>query len=63
MTIGVPVRPMLANPIKDLSEAFTRFGKENTEENTRFVAEYKYDGERVQVHMSENGKVHLFSRR
>ena len=50
-----PIRPMLADRVKSEKEATEKFGKE-------FAAEYKLDGERVQIHL-ENGKVDLFSRK
>jgi len=49
-----PIRPMLADRIKSEEEALIKFGKE-------FAAEYKLDGERVQIHI-EGDKVVLFSR-
>ena len=50
-----PVRPMLADRVKSESEALEKMGK-------KFAAEYKLDGERVQVHL-KNKQVILFSRR
>jgi DNA ligase-1 len=50
-----PIRPMLADRVKSEEEALEKLGGE-------FAAEYKLDGERVQVHLKED-KVILFSRR
>ncbi|MCV0430305.1 ATP-dependent DNA ligase [Nitrosopumilus sp.] len=49
-----PIRPMLADRVKSEQEAIEKMGKE-------FAAEYKLDGERVQLHI-EGEKVELFSR-
>lgn len=49
-----PIRPMLADRVKSEQEAIEKLGNE-------FAAEYKLDGERVQIHV-EGDKVVLFSR-
>ena len=49
-----PIRPMLADRVKSEDEAVKRIENE-------FAAEYKLDGERVQIHI-QNNKVVLFSR-
>ncbi|KAM0677529.1 ATP-dependent DNA ligase Cdc17 [Binucleata daphniae] len=52
---GIPVKPMLAQPSKNLTSAFKRV------ENVSFTCEYKYDGERAQIHRYD-GKYKVFSR-
>lgn len=50
-----PIRPMLAERVKSEAEAIEKLGIE-------FAAEYKLDGERVQIHYKDN-KIILYSRR
>ncbi len=49
-----PIRPMLADRVKSEDEGIEKMGD-------NFAAEYKLDGERVQIHI-EGEKVELFSR-
>ena len=55
ITVGIPVLPMLAERLADPAEILAKLGGS-------CLAEYKYDGERVQAHKSGD-KVLLFSRR
>uniref|UniRef100_A0A7C5XMR8 DNA ligase n=1 Tax=Ignisphaera aggregans TaxID=334771 RepID=A0A7C5XMR8_9CREN len=54
-TPGIPLRPMLAERASDPNEILTKAG-------SPALAEFKYDGERAQIHKKE-GKVWIFSRR
>jgi DNA ligase 1 len=49
-----PIRPMLAERVKSPQEAHEKMGE-------KFAAEYKLDGERVQIHMKAE-KILLYSR-
>ena len=50
-----PIRPMLAERLGSPEEILEKFGG-------KCIAEYKYDGERIQAH-KKDGEVALFSRR
>ena len=54
-TVGIPVRPMLAERGRDPAEILRKVGG-------RALVEYKYDGERGQIH-KDGDKVYIFSRR
>ncbi len=53
---GVPVHPMLAKPTKEINEVLQRLS------GLAFTMEFKYDGERAQVHLLNDGTVKIFSR-
>lgn len=45
ISVGVPVKPMLAKASKGIQEVAERLG------GKRFTGEWKYDGERAQIHV------------
>ncbi|KSW11313.1 ATP-dependent DNA ligase [Pyrodictium occultum] len=53
--VGIPVRPMLAERLNDPAEILRKLGG-------RALVEYKYDGERAQIH-KKGEKIWIFSRR
>ncbi|KAL6721049.1 hypothetical protein ACLMJK_000149 [Lecanora helva] len=56
LALHVPLRPMLGSITRDLGEMLTKL------QGRDFSCEYKYDGQRAQVHCDEQGKVSIFSR-
>ncbi|MEM3372556.1 MAG: ATP-dependent DNA ligase [Candidatus Korarchaeum sp.] len=56
ITLGTPVRPMLAQRLRSAEEVMGKVGP-------RVYAEFKYDGERMQIHIWRDGRVRIFSRR
>ncbi|KAF7928835.1 uncharacterized protein EAE97_009677 [Botrytis byssoidea] len=56
LALHIPLRPMLGSITRDLAEMLTKL------QGRDFSCEYKYDGQRAQVHCDENGKVSIFSR-
>jgi DNA ligase-1 len=55
ITLGQPIRPMLAERLSSPKEILEKLGG-------RCIAEYKYDGERIQAHKTGDN-ITLFSRR
>ena len=56
LALHIPLRPMLGSITRDLSEMLTKL------QGRDFSCEFKYDGQRAQVHCDERGKVSIFSR-
>jgi DNA ligase I, ATP-dependent (dnl1) len=53
--VGIPIRPMLAERLDNAREILEKVGG-------KAIAEYKYDGERAQIH-KKGDQVYIFSRR
>ncbi|BAB65183.1 MULTISPECIES: ATP-dependent DNA ligase [Sulfurisphaera] len=53
--VGIPIRPMLAERMSDPAEILAKVGGEA-------LVDYKYDGERAQIHKKDK-EVYIFSRR
>ncbi|KAI0032476.1 ATP-dependent DNA ligase [Vararia minispora EC-137] len=59
LTVGIPLRPTLGSPMRSLDEVYERV------QDVPFSAEFKYDGQRAQVHAwrtDGNVTVKMFSR-
>ena len=58
MIIGIPIRPMLGVITRDLAEVIAKM------DGRSYACEYKYDGQRLQLHYQRNGteQTFLFSR-
>lgn len=54
--LHIPLRPMLGSITRDLGEMLTKL------QGRDFACEFKYDGQRAQVHCDAHGKVSIFSR-
>ena len=53
LTLGTPIKPMLASPAESLEEAVA--------EHAEAIVEYKMDGARIQVHR-QGDEVHIYTR-
>ncbi|CAA3004488.1 DNA ligase 1 isoform X1 [Olea europaea subsp. europaea] len=56
MVPGIPIKPMLAKITNGASQVLKLF------QNKAFTCEYKYDGQRAQIHRLPDGLIHVFSR-
>ncbi|EXC20557.1 DNA ligase 1 [Morus notabilis] len=56
MIPGIPIKPMLAKITNSVEQALKLF------QNRAFTCEYKYDGQRAQIHKLADGFVRVFSR-
>merc|ERR1711957_602388 len=56
ISLGIPVKPMLAKPSKGIPEVVQRLA------GKRFTGEWKYDGERAQIHVVNRDTIKVYSR-
>merc|ERR1711920_1034901 len=56
ISLGIPVKPMLAKPSKGIPEVVQRLA------GKRFTGEWKYDGERAQIHVVDKDTIKVYSR-
>ncbi|KAG9449033.1 hypothetical protein H6P81_008998 [Aristolochia fimbriata] len=56
MIPGIPIKPMLARITNGIAQALKLF------HSRAFTCEYKYDGQRAQIHKLEDGRIQVFSR-
>jgi len=56
LTAGVPIQAMLGKPVTSVADVLKHFGP------TAFTLEWKYDGERAQIHLLQDGTIKIYSR-
>lgn len=56
LTPGIPIKAMLGKPATGISVVLEKFA------GVLFTVEFKYDGERAQIHLMPDGTIKIFSR-